>query len=402
MRQAKRFTILLSIIALIVTFSSCSKVASSSSKSKRSSRATTVESSNTNPNSSTSATAQTSTGAASAQSVNFDIILNDVPYSLPAPYSEFTKNGWQCEALGSKILHPNVKTLYYDMKNGDMVIQISLTNTGETSKPLTECSVSAVKFNEANFATGTSLKLASSISIGSSYAETMAMMGQPTNSSETGQAKYIFYEQGVNQKIKLEFSPDDDLIKTMEIENLVSKNNLNSTATPTSSIDENIANALGNTWKLFNIRYGQAIYQLPIPVSKLLKNGWTLAPEQNKTIKANKAASNIEFKKDGLTLITDIKNYSSSGVQVQDCYVTQMIYDRETMTAPFELAKGITEKSTLGQLEAAYGESDKTFSSANENTHAYGTEGARLTVIFSGDYSKLIRMELQYVPDKLN
>ncbi|MBN1045028.1 hypothetical protein DVW08_06535 [Clostridium botulinum] len=341
---------------------------------------------------------------------SFEITLNGQDYTLPADYSEFEKNGWCINGANSdKKVAPNQYTLSEVMKNEKTQVYAKLVNIGKDELSLNQCKIGGIKLDSFDAKYGATLVLPKGISFDSTKDDVIKAYGNPTSSDEKDTQTYMTYEVGTYQSVKITIDKESNKVSSIDIQNFVEKsvsdsNNGNSSSSevPESVKSYKSPTELSDDILSFNAKYDGVLYNMPVPISELEKNGWELQEAPKEEIPSRDFQSGIVLRKGNQTLRTSIYNNSDKSTSAKNCFVTEIICDEFTTNVSLELPKGITVGSTKEAVEAAY--AGTKVNKSDSSTFEYYTYTKKVqqevSITIKKETGKVSKISVQYVPRK--
>ena len=299
-------------------------------------------------------------------------------------------------------LEPSQYKLEYP-KQGEQTMMIQIANFGIDVSPVSKCDVGGIKIDSLNKNQAT-ISIAKGITIGSTYAQVIAAYGKATDEYKSDTMTKLTYKSGTYSNYEISFDTKTKKVYSIELENLVPPEK-----TKTTSVDTNLPAAVksykapssvGTDLFSFQVKYGGDLYKLPIPINELVKNGWVLQSDNSKVIAAKSSAVGVELRKDNQVLRTQIQNYSDKGEPLKNCFATYIEYYNNGAVIHLELPKGISEKSTMAQVTAAYGKPTEVEKSSTFTYYTYGKIFEE--VVFMTKGGKIEKIEVNYSPKTLN
>jgi len=119
-------------------------------------------------------------------------------------------------------------------------------------------------------------------------------------------------------------------------------------------------------------------------------------------VNAQSAKVGVSLQKNNQTLRTTLFNYTDNAQPAVNCFVTVVMFDKNQTKLSIELAKGITEKSSIEDVIAAYGNAGETSDSTSFEYYTYGKIWEKVTILINKDDKTISKIEVQYQPKKLN
>jgi len=151
------------------------------------------------------------------------------------------------------------------------------------------------------------------------------------------------------------------------------------------------------------VQYGDALYQLPAPVSEFVNNGWTIQPENSDEKLAASDTGWVTLMKDNQIYKASVKNYGKSQTTINNCFVVTIESSENVkiaLTIQKGISVGISEEDLLRALEGIDYDCEE-----SELYHAYEFQVGDNTL---SDYEintkegKVYKMRLTYQPKTLD
>lgn len=328
---------------------------------------------------------------------DFQVSIEDQVYTLPLALSEFLKMGWESEELDEK-LKPN-STINLILSKSIKTLKVTITNFSIDMLPYSECVVVGVIDTHAALGEKTKIVLSKGISLNSSYDDIIKAYGNPSDEYIDKDYMRITYDLGSESKYAFVFNRKE--LTKIEVKNIVEPEGFSNSNTPSSiEIPEEIKNykaptSIGDNLDSTQLKFDGAIYKLPVPIQELEKNGWKLETDPNQIVPAKNTVIGIKLSKDNQILLTEARNYSDLGMPLKYCFATTIQFSSSNCNVSFELPKGITEKSTINDIIAAYGEPKNKVSNSKYTEYTYGSLLKSVQFSFEGNKGeKMIKMRI--------
>lgn len=342
------------------------------------------------------------TGDLSADLYSFQFSLNGVEYTLPCAYSVFAENGWSLDGIDGETLEPDQYTFSDKMLNGDMLVMASLVNTDSEVLPMEKCNVGKISVDSYQAEKGVKLILPNNIAVGSAYDDVIAAYGEPTDKSDLGPITGLTYKLDSYSSVVIEINTESKTVDSIELENLIAKET--SSATKSSGdVPDVVKNytapsSVGKSWDSFDLKYADAYYHLPAPVSSFIDNGWTMVSDGNKMLAAQDSTVGVELRKDNQVLSASVRNYADTEQPITNCFLISLKSSELDTKVSIELPKGITEKSKPKDIIAAYGEPTDKSSSASFDFYEYSNRYGSINFSISKDTKEITTVEVNNDP----
>lgn len=308
---------------------------------------------------------------------DFTFEMEDAVYQLPVDMEELADDGWKLDKQEweeesydedtqlSPGDYANV-TLTHSKKSTS--VSASLTNLSKEEQPITEVSVTGITVMTMP---GTeweppTLKLSKGIKLTSSYDDLVEAYGDPTTEMTDEEGIMAIYEYDTTSYTFAFF----DLGDGMELSSIMLHGPNEAVSTDKKESEKPLSDkakekvddyeypsTVGTVFDCGRIKLDDDIYQLPIPGSVLVNNGWK--PMEEIVVPALSTYFTAEFVRNNQQLAFDAENDTEKGCDFSESEVVSIYYDSLFNNHSFELPSGITQKSTLEEVIAAYGEPDE-------------------------------------------
>lgn len=336
---------------------------------------------------------------------SYQVQLNGVVYSLPALYTEFAANGWTADGFDTNTLNPNSKTLGNPAQMGEQTVSLTMYNPDVNVLTYDKCYVCTVSMSDYYAKTGASLVLPKGITIGSKETDVIAAYGEPSNFYEGTTSKSLIYSTEAYCSIKFDIEVTDGQVAGITVQNITKPETLTAVI-PSGDIPDVVKSYvapadLGESWNSFCAKYAGDDYSIPAPVAAFANNGWKLLDE-DVIVPAMSSRVGISLQKDNQVLRTILENYSDTAQPAANCFVTVIKYGMNQTKLPIELAKGITENSTMDDVLTAFGEPDDTEESTMFDSYIYGQIWEKVTISFDKETGKISLIEVSHTPKTPN
>lgn len=344
----------------------------------------------------------TASGDLSDDLYSFQFSLNGTVYTLPCAYSQLTENGWSIEDIGDQTLEPDQYTFSDALINGDMRIMASLVNTDTKVLPMDKCNVGKISIDNYQAEKGVKLIFPKNITYGSTYDDVIAAYGKPTEESGSGSIKTLSYNLDTYSDVVITINTESNTVDSLEMENLITTET-SSSSKSSGEVPDVVKNytapaSVGKTWDSFDLKYADAYYHLPAPVSSFIDNGWTMVTDGNEMLAAKDSTVGVELRKDNQVLSASVRNYTDTEQPVSNCFLTSVKTSEYEAKVSIELPQGITEKSKTEDILAAYGEPTDKDSSASFDFYEYRNRDGSITFSISKDTKEITTVEVNNDP----
>ena len=310
----------------------------------------------------------TGTGGSSNTSVSenlydFQVKIDGVVYQFPTTVEEFEKNGWEL-LIGSyddKELAPGSRTYDTTFRKDGMEFDITIRNLDTSVLEIKDCLVVGLEL-DSYYNNLPPVELSKGVTFDSTLAEILEALGNPSDEYD-GYSYYINYSDKQGEySFTFESKEDGTKLSALEIQNDRGYEDL-ITIDPNKeySVPEIVSNyqkseAFTEDIYDFVIKLEGEFYQLPVPLSVLLEDGWVIVTKDIVEIPAYDYDYGFEIRKGNQVLDVTLMNYDKSAQIPENCFVVGMDVGGYNGTFNLELAHGVTLDSSVEELIAAFGE----------------------------------------------
>lgn len=315
-----------------------------------------------------------SSAIASSEIYEFNVNLFDNTYTLPANLSEFISNGWTYannDNPESKDVSANGYATCDIIKEGKR-ITLTVINLGTSIKSFADCKVGSIdctlsSANDMTFSLENKLKATKDTTV----EDVIKKFGEATKTIEGDSGTTLRYEKETYVYYVFTFNTEGKLTY-IDIRNWKNVDETVSAEVDLSFLSEyKTPSALTDNYTDYIFRLEGEMYQLPVPVSCFIDNGWILTSHPNSIPADDEITSGLTMKKDNYELTCTIKNYANGAVESKDAMVTGIFMNCELLDGvDFELSGGIS----FGMSELDFKSKSYISQFSSENAIIGGTE----------------------------
>jgi hypothetical protein len=295
----------------------------------------------------------------------FAFTVDGETYSLPLPVSYFLEHGWTFhdEADANELLGTNSMTYTsLDYKGKNAYFSVSIQNYSYNACEAKDCYVTEVSFYSRTLEqNGIEVSIQNGqIVVGKSKSEDVtAIFGNPDHEYK-GTLTYYKDHDDMNVFNTITFSFDDSTgvlenltITNEEIPEDFDKGEV-SDAVPDYVNQYKDPSSLGDDFLSGNFQLGGKVYNLPVPLQKLLDDGWSIASSNvagDSPIGAEEQIS-IALSKDDQSIYVMLYNKGNSATLVKNSMITEIsVYISPYRESDFEVP-GLSTKSSNSDFKA--------------------------------------------------
>lgn len=295
----------------------------------------------------------------------FEVVIDGDSYQFPMTFSDFLSYGWEYDGDTEEPFLPNQYSPAEVFQKDDLEVYATVMNLGINSIAVSECSIAGISIDSTQLEESPDSKVVfpGDIIIGTSTLdEVLNTYGTPNETKEKDDYTSLTYEYDYYQNVVFYFDTEEQVLNRADLLNIVRDEvaveeamaDVTDTQTPEAKAYQAPAE-LGDDLSSFIVEYAGDLYQIPAPVSAFLKNGWTLESEDSDEVITGMGFGWAYLKKDGEELHATAQNYNENATTIDNCFVTYVCGNTDTVNLPITVQKGITlgmtEESLLTALE---------------------------------------------------
>lgn len=272
--------------------------------------------------------------------------LEGKTYQLPFPYADMTKNGWVLYeySVTEDTLIPGNSNDYFTMElDGDTVVVYVYNGSGH-AVPLKDCYIGGVKFYADD---DVDYSLFQGVTPGMDTEQIIQLLGQPQERDDFSDSACLYYRESGGKGAVEFYCTDDpadrdyDYIIMSNFEVLEVHKTETSTARPAYLDSYQAPDELGDDLTSANFSLDGKIYTLPVPVSVLMDDGWTLDAAPGFVVSGGEA--NLYLEKGEYRMYVTLFNFSDKQTVPENCaliHVMDSVYSSVGMLTPGGLCVG--------------------------------------------------------------
>ena len=301
------------------------------------------------------------------------IKLDGVIYQLPAPFKDFGENGWveigkeetgESEGVQGTKVNPEDMDTVYLTKDGTE-IEATVVNYSNNEAPLEECIVAKVYVEAPEERDNSVLLVPGEIGVGISEEELISKLQGTGAQSQENNGDVLYYVNGIYNPVGYKFDVKNGVLHSIEADYLMY-------STSKWELEEKLREAQrqkknGDNGKLskdpysFQIKYGDALFQIPCTAQELEDAGWLYYNGKEKIAPNSRSAQTfINLECGGIRCL--LTNDSSTEKYYKECKINRFSSDTYIYghhEVQIELPADIyVFKSSIDDVILAYGQPD--------------------------------------------
>lgn len=307
--------------------------------------------------------AQTGADAAAGQTglsekwSDFQIQIDDQVYQFPMTYQDFVSYGWTSEDSEFPTLEPNQYDLLYFTKD-DVRCMAYVINLAKNNMTADQCLVGGISIDSFDWdVSAGNVVLPGGIVRGEASAAAIEeAYGTPSDVYEGDLYKKLTYETDSYCRLEMSVDNETGVLGDIEVRNFVEPEGFDA-----GEISEEIPaevtayakpDALGDSLEEFCISLDGAVYEVPVPVSVLIADGWELDTSDSDAEVAAHDIGWVTLRKGGQEIREIAVNYADYATIPENCWFETLSVGGYTLEAEGELPCGIKTGMAEAELTA--------------------------------------------------
>ncbi|MCD8346445.1 MAG: hypothetical protein LUD16_00595 [Lachnospiraceae bacterium] len=293
---------------------------------------------------------------------DFQVTIDEDVYVLPMMFEDFTAFGWSLrdEEDAEDTLEPYSYS-FYEFQKDDLTITAYVLNLGINTMPIESCIVAGLSIDDYYWSDlDDTVELPCGIILGESTLEDIeAAYGTPTDTYEGTLYTQYTYEEDYNQEIELQVFLESGVLEDIRIENFEQPEGFEegemSTEVPQSILAYTKPDALSSDLTAYEIEIDGDCYELPVPVSVLLEDGWELDEDDSDPMIVAKYYGWVSLRKNNQTFSAIVTNDADYATIPENCWLEELSTGGYTLeldgALPGGVRIGVTEEEFLAILD---------------------------------------------------
>ena len=334
--------------------------------------------------------------------------LDGEKITLPMKFADFEAMGWKTGDDTSVQIKPDRREII-SLSRDDLVVYANVSNPSNSVITAKEGFITGITVEGSHDAKDKvpNIQLSGNIDFNSKKEDIVAKYGTPSdtymskekdyeslsyNKDKYGDSGYrfIFVDYDGKGMRLLEVGIFNIEMDSSVIDNIngdVSKD------APALHAKYKAPTTLGDKWNSFTIKINDVVYQLPAPLPEFTKNSWTLV-SNDEVLPSGDSQSGLDLRYDNYTARVGVLNYDDNANYYSNSFVVVFAYDKETSPYTFELPGGVTQASTIEEVEAAFGKGKIDDTSSYRTRLEYGEYNAGIEFTFDKETKVMSRMRI--------
>lgn len=316
--------------------------------------------------------AQTGADAAAGQTglsekwSDFQIQIDDQVYQFPMTYQDFVSYGWTSEDSEFPTLEPSQYDLLYFTKD-DVRCMAYVINLAKNNMAADQCLVGGISIDSFDWdASAGNVVLPGGIVRGEASAAAIEeAYGTPSDVYEGDLYKKLTYETDSYCRLEMSVDNETGVLSDIEVRNFVEPEGFDageiSEEIPAEVTAYEKPDALGDSLEEFRISLDGAVYEVPVPVSVLIADGWELDTSDSDAEVAAHDIGWVTLRKGGQEIREIAVNYADYATIPENCWFETLSVGGYTLEAEGELPCGIKTGMAEADLTAILDQAGVTY-----------------------------------------
>lgn len=266
---------------------------------------------------------------------SFQISIDGTIYEFPMWYDQFEAMGWTFKDDPTVKLYSNQYSLADRWEKDDVTIYSQLANLTLNAAPLSKCTVASITLDNYDLEDSNwEIILPKGIKYGvSTRDDILAAYGTPSDEYEGSSYYKMTYEYKSYQEVVLYVYLETGTLDKIEIQNMIEiegGDNSVSEEVPEAVKNYVAPTELGNDLFQYIVQVQGSLYQLPVPVSEFLNNGFQIVEDESQMVIGAGSFGRIELRHGNYSFSTTAWNTADYATIPSNCFITDIdssIYD---------------------------------------------------------------------------
>ena len=374
---------------------------------------------------------------------NFDFKLNGESYELPLKYSALSARGWKLseateDAVNEEtkvyssdtVLEPGEYSDYLPGEKDGYVIGLKFCNKGQKAAALPSCEVVGVKLENDSMELP-DFEMNGGVTIGSRYDELAKAYGRPSyvksclkstgelvsindvvfNESDEDEIQTLYYVLTDHSAFSFQFGEyedNSDVVVCITLDNDTESEKYYDYTKDLKRMSDSIKlykgpSLLGKTFSEFAFKYEGNLYTLPIPVKKMIDDGWSFARGSSIRVQRGTTAEGVILRKGNTAVSVLVHNYDLKYARTPiNCYAVSLSACVEGPNVNLLMPKGVTLGSDEQDLIQAFGKEYAKTQIVDETTDTKAADTNTLAGVGTTERFDIPGLEGCYIEKTIN
>lgn len=337
----------------------------------------------------------------------YELLIDGDVLKVPMSFKELESLGYEFSGDATEKLASNYYTTSQYFAKGETKLACQIANYDINELPYSDCYIAQIKLDDFDLRNSDArIEFAKGIVYGESTMEdVIAAYGEPSETRESDSYPAVTYSTGTYSKIKFRFDAANGNVMTdVEIENNVKPEDIEESSVDSSTPELVLAYKTPESAVDFEkgiIAVEGDYYQLPVPLSVILDNGWEFVDDvkADDIVSGDDFAGIFNFTKNGQTIRISVQNYSGNATELQNCFAIKVAVFSSSAEADMVIFNDIRLDMTVAELEKAldgysYEKDDSSSLLTYYNISAFETYSDGYSICVNNETGKVTGVEI--------
>ena len=300
---------------------------------------------------------QEETDLASMNWSDFTVSINGTVLSFPTTFDALEPLGLENDDdPAATEIEPNQYGMLY-FKLGKGKISVEFTNLDINVLPADQTVVTGIQLDDMFLEDEpVQIELPGGIKYGESTLEDIEnAYGKASDVYEGDLYTKLTYEQDIYNSVELEVDKESGKLSSVDIENIKEPENMQkgevNTETPAEVMAYNRPDQLSDDFNAYEIQVEDNVYKLPVPVSVMLADGWTLVADSSDEVIAAQDFGWVTLSKNNQTIHEIVRNHENYATIPENCWLGSISLGLQDADLEGSLPGGIHVGMTKDECE---------------------------------------------------
>lgn len=281
---------------------------------------------------------------------SFEAMIDGVHYQFPCTYEDLTANGWVLSDDPTTTLSPDQYTFIYFEKEGFADMRVCVYNCYSNTREVIKCYMAGFELQIRSYdkEPAVSCEMPGGIKLNeSTLDDVIAAYGEPSRRYDGDTRWSLTYSYDTYRSIEFSSSDEGKIVDSIDLENLIEPEGFVDEVGDTSAVPAVVGlytapTELGENPLSHVIEIDGALYQLPVPVSALIENGFAIMPDKTDAVAKGADSAWVTLIKNNQQMRTLAYNYSENATNIENCFIVDVSVGESGCNLPSTLPLGIT------------------------------------------------------------
>ena len=301
--------------------------------------------------------AQAETDLASMNWSDFTVSINGTVLSFPTTFDALAPLGLENDddPAATEIEPNQYGMLYFNLGEGKIIVEF--TNLDINVLPADQTVVTGIQLDDMFLEDEpVEIELPGGIRYGESTLEDIEnAYGKASDVYEGDMYTKLTYEQDIYNSVELEVDKETGKLSCIDIENIKEPENMQkgeaNADVPEEVTDYTLPEKLSDDINAYEIQVEDTVYKLPVPVSVMIADGWTLEADGSDEVIAARNFGWVTLSKNNQTIREIVRNHENYATIPENCWLGSISLGLQDADLEGSLPGGIRVGMTKEECE---------------------------------------------------